>query len=46
MNQIAANVGPTSAPIDMAISNDARSLYVLGPATGVIKGFGLGVTAL
>lgn len=38
---ITANLGASSAPIDLAISNDSRFLYVLGPGTGVIEGFGI-----
>jgi 6-phosphogluconolactonase (cycloisomerase 2 family) len=37
-----ASLGATSAPIDLGISNDSRYLYVLGPGTGVIDGFGIG----
>lgn len=42
-NGITANLGAGSAPIDLAVSNDSRFLYVLGPGTGVIGGFGIGI---
>ncbi len=38
---ITASLGATSAPIDLAVSNDSRFLYVLGPGTGVIAGFAI-----
>lgn len=34
-----ADLGAGSAPIDLAVSNDSRFLYVLGPGTGIIDGF-------
>ena len=34
-----ASLGASSAPVDLAISNDSRNLYVLGPGTGIIDGF-------
>jgi len=34
-----ANTGTGSTPLDAAISNDARFLYVLTPGTGNIQGF-------
>ena len=36
---ITANTGPGSTPLDAAISNDNRFLYVLTPGTGNIQGF-------
>ncbi|MGA8489115.1 MAG: beta-propeller fold lactonase family protein [Terriglobales bacterium] len=36
---ITAKLGAGSAPTDLAISNDARFLYVLAPGTGVVDGF-------
>ncbi|MGA7218972.1 MAG: beta-propeller fold lactonase family protein [Candidatus Sulfotelmatobacter sp.] len=38
-NGIAASLGGSSAPIDLAISNDSGFLYVLGPGTGIVDGF-------
>ncbi|MGH9499350.1 MAG: lactonase family protein [Terriglobales bacterium] len=40
-NGITADLGGSSSPIDLAFSNDARFLYVLGPGTGIIDGFGV-----
>jgi 6-phosphogluconolactonase (cycloisomerase 2 family) len=42
-NGITGSLGATSAPVDLGISNDSRYLYVLGPGSGVIAGFGIGV---
>ena len=36
-----ANTGTGSTPLDVAISNDARFLYVLTPGTSNIQGFGI-----
>jgi 6-phosphogluconolactonase len=38
-----ANTGSGSTPLDAAISNDARFLYVLTPGTGNIQGFAVSV---
>lgn len=38
---VTASLGATSAPIDLAVTNDSRFLYVLGPGTGVIGGFAI-----
>jgi hypothetical protein len=36
---LAADTGTGSTPIDAAISNDNRFLYVLTPGTGSVQGF-------
>ena len=36
-----ASLGATSAPIDLAISNDSRYLYALAPGAGIIDGFSI-----
>ncbi len=38
---LTANTGTGSTPLDAAISNDARFLYVLTPGTGNIQGFAI-----
>jgi len=38
---LTADTGPGSIPLDAAISNDARFLFVLTPGTGNIQGFAI-----
>jgi hypothetical protein len=36
LNSVAANTGPESSPLDEAISNDSRYVYVLTPGAGIV----------
>jgi len=38
---LTADTGPGSIPLDAAISNDVRFLFVLTPGTGNIQGFAI-----
>ena len=40
---ISANTGPSSSPVDAAISNDSRFLYVLAPGTRNVQEFAIGL---
>jgi hypothetical protein len=40
---ITANTGSGSTPLDAAISNDNRFLFVLTPGTGNVQGFVISV---